>query len=111
VERSEINPRLVTVLLNQERVHAHPGDGYEPLSGYVKAIEFSVDALSPGAACEIAYAITNSYPDDLHCETKYLEVVKTYRQIGNFRSVSVDDIFEVDGERFICARFGFRVST
>jgi hypothetical protein len=110
VERSEKSPRLVTVLLNQEGTYAHPGDGYEPLSGHVKAIEFTVDASSPAAACEIAYAVTNSYPDELHCEAKYLEVVEIYRQIGHFRSVSVDDIFEVDGERFVCARFGFRVS-
>ena len=36
----------VEVLLNQAEVYAHPGDGYEPLSGYVTAIEFTVDAIS-----------------------------------------------------------------
>ena len=97
----------VTVLLNQGEVLAHPGDGYEPLSGHVKAIEFSLDADSSMAACEIAYAVANSYPMDLHCESKYLDVVRTYREVGHFRSATVGDIFEVDEERFVCARFGF----
>jgi hypothetical protein len=97
----------VTVLLNQSLIGARPGDGYEPLSGYVVAIEFTVEATSPQAACEVAYAITNSYPNELHCEARYYDAVCTYREIGHFRSVTVDDILEVDGERFICARFGF----
>jgi hypothetical protein len=97
----------VTVLLDQGEVLAHPGDGYEPLSGHVKAIEFSVDASSPMAACEIAYAVANSYPMELHCEPKYLDVVRTYREVGQFRSFTAGDIFLVDGEPFVCARFGF----
>lgn len=97
----------VTVLLNQGEVFAHPGDGYEPSSGHVKAIEFSIDGISSMAACEIAYAVANSYPMDLHCEPKYLDVVRTYREVGHFRSATVGDIFEVDEERFVCARFGF----
>jgi hypothetical protein len=97
----------VTVLLNQGEVFAHPGDGYEPLSGHVKAIEFSIDAISSMAACEIAYAVANSYPMDLQCEPKYLDIVWTYREVGHFRSATVGDIFEVDEERFVCARFGF----
>ena len=97
----------VTVLLNQGEVFAHPGDGYEPLSGHVKAIEFSIDAVSSMAACEIAYAVANSHPTDLHCEPKYLDIVRTYREVGHFRSATVGDILEVDEERFVCARFGF----
>jgi hypothetical protein len=105
-------PRQVAVLLNQDTVYARPGEGYEPLTGYVKAIEFTIKTTSPEAACEIAYAVTNSYPDDLHCPATYSDVVRTYRSLGGFRSVTVDDILEVDGERFICARFGFaRVPT
>jgi hypothetical protein len=100
-------PHHVAVLLNQERVFAHPGEGYEPLSGHVKAIEFDVDAVSPAGACEVAYAVTNSYPAELHCERKYLDVVRTYREIGHFRSVTVGDIFVVNDEWFFCAHFGF----
>ena len=97
----------VTVLLNQGEVLAHPGDGYEPLCGHVKAIEFNIDAVSSMAACEIAYAVANSYPTDLHCGSKYLDIVRTYREVGHFRSATVGDIFDVDDERFVCARFGF----
>ena len=97
----------VAVLLKQPRLDTHPGEGYEPESGYITAVEFTVDATSPLAACEIAYAVTNSSPDEMHCPARYREVVETYRDIGHFRSVSVDDILEVDGVRYACARFGF----
>jgi hypothetical protein len=91
----------------QPRLDTHPGDGYEPLSGYITAVEFTVDATSPLAACEIAYAVTHSTPGEMHCPPRYRDVVETYRDIGHFRSVSVDDILEVDGARYACSRFGF----
>jgi len=97
----------VAVLLNQWRVSARPGEGYEPLSGYIRAIEFFVDATSPMAACEIAYGVTNSDLIDMHCDAAYADVVRTYREIGGFRFVTVDDLLEVDGRPFVCARFGF----
>jgi hypothetical protein len=101
----------VAVLLSQEKVYAHPDEGYEPLSGHIKAIEFFVPATCPEAACEIAYCVTNSDPTDLHCDAAYLDVVRSYREIGGFRFVTVDDIFVVDGKSFVCAHFGFsRVS-
>jgi hypothetical protein len=104
------SPHRVEVLLNQAEVYAHPGDGYEPLSGYVTAIEFTVDAVSSGAACEVAYGVTNSYPWELHCEPKYLDVVRTYREVGHFRSVTAGDMLVVDEERFVCSHFGFSKS-
>jgi hypothetical protein len=104
------SPHHVEVLLNQAEVYAHPGDGYEPLSGYVTAIEFTVDAVSPLAACEVAYGVTNSYPWELHCADKYLDVVRTYREVGHFRSVTAGDMFVVDEERFVCSHFGFDTS-
>ena len=99
--------RHVAVLLNQARVCAHPDVGYEPLFGYIKAIEFFVEATSPEAACEIAYGVTNSDLTDLHCDPVYADIVRTYREIAGFRFVTVDDMFEVDGVSFLCARFGF----
>jgi hypothetical protein len=97
----------VAILLKQPPLDVHPGDGYEPLSGYITAVEFVVDATSPLAACEIAYAVTNSTPDEMHCPPRYRDVVETYRDVGHFRAVSVDDILEVDLVRYACARFGF----
>ena len=102
-----MSPHRVSVLLNQGEVYARPGEGYEPLSGYVRAIDFDVDAISAGAACEVAYGVTNSYPGELHCDAKYLDVVRTYREVGHFRSVTVGDMFVVDEERFVCSHFGF----
>jgi hypothetical protein len=100
-------PRYVAVLLNQARICAHPDEGYEPLYGYIKAIEFFVEATSPEAACEVAYGVTNSDLTDMHCDPVYIDVVRTYREIAGFRFVMVDDMFEVDGRSFLCARFGF----
>jgi hypothetical protein len=50
---------------------------------------------------------TNSDLIDMHCDAAYADVVRTYREIGGFRFVTVDDILEVDGRSFLCARFGF----
>ena len=97
----------MAVLLNQWRVSALPNEGYEPLSGYIRAVEFLVEATSPEAACEVAYAVTNSDLTDMHCDPVYRDVVRTYREIGGFRFVTVDDMLEVDGISFVCARFGF----
>jgi len=99
--------RHVGVLLNQARVCAHPDEGYEPPYGYIRAIEFFVEATSALAACEVAYAVTNSDLTDMHCDPVYADVVRTYREIAGFRFVTVDDMFEVDGHSFLCARFGF----
>jgi hypothetical protein len=107
--RYPVSPYQVTVHLSQQRLEVHPADGYEPLTGYIKAIEFTVEATSPLAACEIAYGVTNSSLDDMHCELTYREVVKTYRDVGHFRSVAVDDLLEIDGVRYACARFGFKL--
>jgi hypothetical protein len=100
-------PRHVAVLLNQARICARPNEGYEPLYGYIKAIEFFVEATSREAACEVAYAVTNSDLTDMHCDPVYTDVVRTYREFAGFRFVTVDDMFEVDGRAFLCARFGF----
>jgi hypothetical protein len=101
------HPRHVSVFLNQETVYARPGEGYEPLFGHVKAIEFTVETTSSEAACEIAYAITHSCPTELHCPIAYLDVVMTYSDLGGFRSMTVGDLLEIDGEQFLCTRFGF----
>jgi hypothetical protein len=102
-----VRTHRVAVLLSQERIDARPTDGYEPLNGYIKAIDFGVDATSPLAACEIAYAVTHSSADEMHCDLVYREVVTTYRDVGHFRSVTVNDLLEIDGVRYACARFGF----
>jgi hypothetical protein len=59
------------------------------------------------AVAEMVYAITNSYPEEMHCPEKYREVVKTYRA-SKLRSLSVGDVVEVDGVRLIVAFFGFK---
>jgi hypothetical protein len=101
-------PHHVAVLLNQQRINAHPGDGYEPLEGYILGMEFTVEAASALAACEIAYSITHSSPGDMHCPDAYGPVVETYFGLAHFRPLSVEDVVEIDGVRYACARFGFR---
>jgi hypothetical protein len=104
-----IAPHHVAVLLNQYRVGAQPGDGYEPLEGFILGIEFTVDATGPLAACEIVYSITHSTPGDMHCTEAYRDVIETYRSLAHFRPLTVNDAVEVDGVRYTCARFGFKL--
>jgi len=56
---------------------------------------------------ETVYAITNSYPQEMHCSEKYREVVKAYRAL-ELRSLSVGDVVEIDKVRLIVADFGFK---
>ena len=64
---------------------------------YRKAAEF-VTLQSDEAAAEEAFDISNN-PS---CETLRREV------FGHFRSVSVGDIVEVNGQEFLCASMGWK---
>ncbi len=57
-------------------------------------------------ACETAFAIFNSHPDEMFCHWKYLGDVESFRNLGK-RSMSVGDVLDVDGVRYKCANFGF----
>lgn len=75
---------------------------------------FEVEAGSHVEAAEVAFAVCNSYPDEMHAGGVYLDVVKRYRNGGN-RSLSVGDLVMVscvdspsgDDGRYGCARAGF----
>ena len=101
-------PRHVAVLLNQWRVDALPGEGYEPLAGYIKAIEFFVDATSPEAACEVAYGVTNSELTDHalrpRCTSTWCGPTARSQASDSSRSMTCS---KSTGVRFVCARFGF----
>ena len=99
-------PHHVTVLVSQLRIDAPPVVPYEPFTEHMTAIEVTVEAASRRAARGAAYAITNSSRPITFAIANYLDVVRTYRYIGHFRSASVDDAFVVVGERFVCDRFG-----
>jgi hypothetical protein len=59
-------------------------------SGYVLIAK----ADTPTAAAEVAFAVTNSYPDELHCPARYRDDVVLYRAAG-YRSLSVGDLVAV----------------
>lgn len=79
-----------------------------------KAFHFCVEAVSRLAAAEVAFAVCNSYPDEMHAPARCSDAVGRYRDAGH-RSLSVGDIVEVtpvggasdfDG-RYGCAPLGF----
>jgi hypothetical protein len=55
---------------------------------------FRIEAESPEEAAQIAYDITNSYPEAMYCHDRYAHYVERYRDNHN-RSVSVGDIVTV----------------
>ena len=69
-------PHHIAVLLSQQKVCARPGEGYEPLFGYIKAIESLSTPPAPRRLRD-RYAVTNSDPAKLHCEAAYIDVVRT----------------------------------
>ena len=78
----------------------------------------TVEADSPRAAAEVAFAVCNSYPGELHCDARYADDVAAYRSppaTVHRRSLSMGDVVSVhhadspapgDG-RYVVARVGF----
>lgn len=72
-----------------------------------QAIAFAAEGESHESLCELAFAIANSYPGELHCPEAFEEVVVRYRA-ERHRSLSVGDVVTVDGAGYMCAAMGFR---
>jgi hypothetical protein len=74
-----------------------------------EVIDFEISGPSEDRLeiAETVYAITNSYPEEMHCSEKYREVVKVYRAL-ELRSLSVGDVVEIDQVRLIVAHLGFK---
>lgn len=67
----------------------------------------SLDAEG-SAAAELAFAICNSYPDEMHCPEAYRSDVERWRAVQQ-RSMSVGDVVRIGDDVWICASMGFRV--
>lgn len=78
-----------------------------------EAYTLIADCPSPEAAAEVAFAVCNSYPTELHCPTAYRDDVILYRAAGH-RSLSVGDVVKVgrltgvhDERWYGCASMGW----
>jgi hypothetical protein len=85
--------------------------GYEAGDALVRVFDLSVSATGVEAACEVVFAITNSYPGELFCEPTYADVVAEYRAAG-LRSLSVGDVLIIGDQTGVntawaCAPAGF----
>jgi hypothetical protein len=102
----------VTVLLNTDR-----GSFFGYVSGHAlgRVFDLTVAAATPEAACEVTFAVGNSYPDELHCDPCYAWEVAEWRA-AELRSLSVGDVLVVRpdgqdasvGRAFACAAVGFQ---
>ena len=98
----------VTVLHNSDRGRFF---GYEEGDALVRVFDLSVSASGVAAACEVVFAVANSYPGELFCDASYAEVVAEYRAAG-LRSLSVGDVLIVADHTEVktawaCAPAGF----
>lgn len=121
----------VTVFLSND--FRETSFGWTPDVKMDLAIEFWTPHMEPLAACEVAFAVCNSYPAtgqqmaELHCDGRYIEVVEQYRSVARvvdgkvkqgWRSLSVGDVVEIDVDggndnaaRFTCDPCGFSLIT
>lgn len=88
-------------------------DFRETCMGYVPGVEYVTsfvlivdDDMEPLEACELAYALCNSYPGELHVAAEYSREVELYRRFKN-RSLSVGDVVSVDGVEYSVDDCGF----
>jgi hypothetical protein len=85
--------------------------GYEAGDALVRVFDLSVSAIGVEAACEVVFAVTNSYAGELFCEPTYADVVAAYRAAG-LRSLSVGDVLIIADQTGVnsawaCAPAGF----
>ncbi len=85
--------------------------GYEAGDALVRVFDLSVSATGVEAACEVVFAVTNSYPGERFCEPTYADVVAEYRAAG-LRSLSVGDVLIIADQTGVntawaCAPAGF----
>jgi hypothetical protein len=85
--------------------------GWDEDVTYHKALSFEAEAINAEDACEVAFAVCNSYPDELHCPNVFIDAVERYRNDKN-RSLSVGDIVRIyDGLTWVlysCERAGWK---
>ena len=75
-------------------------------AAFQKVFSFDVDADDPLAVCEVAFAVLNSYADEMHCSQQYVDDVAAFRALEQ-RSLSVGDVVFVGEQFYVCASFGF----
>jgi hypothetical protein len=110
--RPGVSRFAVTVLLNTDRDRF---SGYLPGQALGRVFDLTVTASSPQGACEVAFAVGNSYPEELHCDPCYAGEVADWRD-GELPSLSVGDVLVVRpagqeisaGRAFACATGGFQ---
>ena len=98
----------VTVLHNSDRGRFF---GYEEGDALVRVFDLSVSASGVEAACEVVFAVANSYPGELFCDATYADIVAEYRAAG-LRSLSVGDVLIIADDTGVktawaCAPAGF----
>jgi hypothetical protein len=78
---------------------------YEPGRVLVKVFAVKVDADTHERAAEVAYALCNSYPEEMFCAAEHAGQVAAYRA-NRLRSLSVGDVVVVDGHAFAYVPLG-----
>lgn len=87
--------------------YLNPGAFGLPAGPVMETVSFDVEAPDALGACEVAFAVCNSYaPDEVFCDARYIDTVRAYRD-RKHRSLSVDDYVKVDEDWFQCLSFGF----
>jgi len=105
----------VTIVLNMEVGHwgrpyseaaYQDGDAVQAVFAFDAPQE--VAAAGAEAACEFAFAVCNSYPQEAFgVAREHLELVAAYRKRRN-RSLSVGDVVVVGEVAYCCDRFGWQ---
>jgi hypothetical protein len=72
----------------------------------MQAVRFDVTAESELAACDVAFAVCNSYPSEMFCDHSYSDVVDEYRS-RKHRSLSVGDYVQVGHRWHRCDHIGW----
>ncbi len=70
------------------------------------ALDTWIEGRDEQDVAETLFALCNSYPDEMHVNSSFLDLVIRYREEKN-RSLSVGDKVVVNGRELYCDSFGF----
>jgi len=83
---------------------------FDPNALYREVAAFAIESTGdPLEDCETVFEICNSYPQEIHCDPKYIGQVSHYRDEQN-RSLSVGDVVQIGEAAFHVDPSGFSMA-
>lgn len=105
-----MNKPVTAIVYLKEELDFFGSRTFDPNALYREVAAFAIESDgNPLHDCETVFEICNSYPQEIHCDAKYIGQVSHYRD-GQNRSLSVGDVVQIGEAAFHVDSFGFSMA-